>query len=101
MRLLRWSRRATRDLVDIGDFIAEDDPIAARRWIERLRAKAAITVVTPMAGRRVPEFGREDVREVFLRTYRIVYRVSAQEILVLAVVEGHRRLRRLNRDAPP
>jgi plasmid stabilization system protein ParE len=42
----------------------------------------------------VPEAGREDVREVFLRTYRIIYRVAGEDLRVLTVFEGHRRLRR-------
>jgi toxin ParE1/3/4 len=99
MRLLRWSRRATRDLLEIGDFIATDDPVAARRWIEKLRARAALVAVTPLGGRRVPELDRNDVREVFLRTYRIVYRVFPLEVVVVTVFEGHRRLPRIDLDA--
>jgi len=38
----------------------------------------------------VPEFEGLDVREVFLRSYRIVYRVLEAEIHVLTVFEGHR-----------
>lgn len=34
--------------------------------------------------------GRSDIREVFVRTYRIVYRVREEGILVLTVFEGHR-----------
>lgn len=41
-------------------------------------------------GVRVPEIDRDDVREVLLRGYRIVYRVLEHEIHVLTVFEGHR-----------
>jgi plasmid stabilization system protein ParE len=44
----------------------------------------------PLAGRVVPEFEREDIREVFLKGYRIVYCVSPDEIAIVAVLEGHR-----------
>jgi plasmid stabilization system protein ParE len=91
MRRLRWSRRAVHDLLEIGDFIAEGDPRAARRWVERLRARAALAAVTPMAGRVVPELNRDDVCEVFVRSYRIVYQVLPREVTVLTVFEGHRR----------
>lgn len=94
MRRLAWSRRAARDLIEIGDFIALDDPAAARRWVERLRATAARAAVTPLGGRVVPEFGRNDVRDVFQRTYRIVYRVMPRDVVVLTIFEGHRRLPR-------
>ena len=46
----------------------------------------------PMAGRRVPELQRDDVREVFLKQYRIVYRVTARRCEVLTVFEGHKQL---------
>ena len=39
----------------------------------------------------VPQLHREDIREVFLHTYRIVYRVREQTIDVLTAFEGHRR----------
>jgi predicted nuclease with TOPRIM domain len=35
----------------------------------------------------VPELGRDDVREVFVRTYRIVYEVREDAIHVLAVLK--------------
>jgi plasmid stabilization system protein ParE len=44
----------------------------------------------PLAGRVVPEFEREDIREVFLKGYRIVYCISPAEIAIVAVLEGHR-----------
>lgn len=53
----------------------------------------------PNAGRIVPEVGRPDVREVLLRTYRIVYRVVDDGIVVLTLFEGHRLLGELDLDA--
>lgn len=92
MSRLRWSERASRDLEAIGDFIAADNPAAARAWVERLRERALAASKVPLGGRTVPEFGRDDIREVFLRTYRILYRVLRGEVLVLTILEGHRLL---------
>ncbi len=64
--------------------------MAAERWVGRLIAKAEVAVRLPMAGRALPEKGRPDIREVFLRTYRIVYRAREGSILVLTLFEGHR-----------
>lgn len=47
----------------------------------------------PFGGRVVPELARNDLREVFLRSYRIVYRVCGDDTRVLTIFEGHRRLR--------
>jgi toxin ParE1/3/4 len=51
------------------------------------------------AGRIVPEIGREDVREIFLRSYRLVYRVTPKGMVVLTVFEGHRLLGGVDADA--
>ena len=40
----------------------------------------------------VPELGRKDLREVLLGSYRIVYQVQRQGIVVLTIFEGHRLL---------
>ncbi len=89
---LRWSDHARRDLIAIGRYIARDNPDAARDWIEQLRERARLAAENPHAGRVVPELGREDVREVFLRSYRIVYGVGEDAVDVLTVFEGHRLL---------
>ena len=61
-------------------------------WVGRLLGRAALAAVSPRGGRVVPEFDRSDVREVFERTYRIIYWVRQDSILVLTVLEGHRLL---------
>jgi toxin ParE1/3/4 len=87
-----WSYRARNDLLDIGRYIARDDRQAARRWVEKLRLTAHNAAQSPLSGRRVPEIDKNDVREVILRSYRIVYRVVSDGIEVLTVFEGHRLL---------
>ena len=97
--MVRWTERAVADLIAIGEYIAIDKPDAARRWVERLRHQAELAAAVPLAGRRVPEIARDDVRETFLREYRIVYHVDADGITVLTVFEGHRLFREEDIDA--
>jgi len=87
---VHWTQRAAGDLIAIGEYIAGDSPDAARRFVERLRRRARDAARTPLAGRSVPEVQRDGVREVFLGSYRIVYRVAKGGIEVLTVFEGHR-----------
>jgi toxin ParE1/3/4 len=89
---LVWTLRAKKDLLEIGTFIAKDKSAAARRWVEKLRQRARMAKEMPIAGRKVPEINRDDVREVFLANYRIVYLVKKESIVVLTIFEGHRRL---------
>ena len=96
--MLRWTERAANDLVAIGEYIAADDPTAARAWVEKLRRQAAKASSMPRMGRVVPEIARDDVREVFQRSYRIIYRLVDDGIVVLTVFEGHRLLGKLDSD---
>jgi plasmid stabilization system protein ParE len=89
---------ATTGVVAIGEHIATDKPEAARRWVERLRHQASLAADLPLAGRRGPGIEHGNVRETFLRSYRIVYRVEAAGITVLTVFEGHRLLRKSDSD---
>jgi toxin ParE1/3/4 len=96
---LEISRGAQDDLLDIGRFVARDDPAAARRLVAKLKARARLASRNPRAGRVVPEVRRSDLREVLAGAYRILYLVRPRSILVLGFVEGHRLLRA--RDVDP
>lgn len=89
---MRWSSRATRDLEEIATYIARDDPKAAREWIAKLRRAAVNAAHTPLAARIVPELRRDDVREVFLRSHRIVYGARDDHIFVFTVFGGGKQL---------
>jgi plasmid stabilization system protein ParE len=91
-RALIWSALARRELREIGQFVARDKPGAAIRWIETLAAMAEQAAALPFAGRRVPEYGRDDVREVIKRGYRVIYRVFDDRVEIITVRDGHRRL---------
>jgi toxin ParE1/3/4 len=47
----------------------------------------------PRSGRRVPEFSRDDLREVIMDPYRIIYRVTGDQVEIAAVRHGARPLR--------
>ena len=89
---IRWSRRAKRDLLEIGRFIRLDNPAAARAYLAKLQERARKASRYPLAGRIVPEFRREDLREVIEGNYRIVYRVAKRSVDIITIFEGHRLL---------
>jgi addiction module RelE/StbE family toxin len=96
-----WARRARRDLHEIGDFIARDKPKAAARWVNRILDAVERVAVLPNSGRAVPEIGRDDIREIILEDYRIIYQIYDDRIIVLTVFEGHMRLSERYIPAPP
>ena len=76
----------------IHDYAAQNSKIYADRLIERLIRRSEQIARFPRSGRMVPEYKREDIREVIERSYRIIYRVSEQHLDVLAVLHGARRI---------
>jgi toxin ParE1/3/4 len=90
---VEWSERARDDLRAIFAHIAADNRTAAERWISRIVERAELTTEAPLLGRIVPELAREDVRETYLRSYRIVYRTDGKDMWILTVFEGSRLLR--------
>jgi toxin ParE1/3/4 len=92
---LLWSSRANKDLCAIGDFIAKDNPKAARSHIEKLIKKARRAARFPNSGRIVPEIGNEAIREIIEGHYRIVYALhpKAKSITILTVFESHKQIR--------
>ena len=89
MKLI-WSDKALSELERIGDYIGEDNPKAANRFVSLLWKRATALRKHPRLGRMVPEMRDETLREVIEGHYRIVYRLETDKVLVLSVFEGHK-----------
>ncbi len=88
-----WSEPAKADLRSIHDFIAHDSRYYAKKVVQDIREKMYCLEDLPKIGKRVPELNDDNVREVSLYSYRIVYEVKNQAIFVLAVVHQRRDLK--------
>jgi len=53
--------------------------------IERIFKKVETLSKYPDRGRKVPESNREEIREVFIGEYRIIYRVETKRVLILSI----------------
>jgi len=70
-----WTDSALQDLDDIGDYIAKDSERYAEVTVERLFNSVDILEKYPKAGKMVPEFENESIRELIRDSYRIVYHI--------------------------
>lgn len=86
---LIWSPSALLDVKDIAAFIAEDSPLAAKRFVKSLFEAVERLADFPESGRIVAEFGDPAVREVIRRPCRIVYRLDILEGTVQIVRVWH------------
>ena len=92
---VHWSETAVRDLEELISYVAADSAAAAERILEKLESRARSLKSSPARGRIVPElahFGIRSWRELIVRPYRIIYRMDAGAVHVLAVLDGRREL---------
>ena len=85
-----WSSRAAQDLDSITDYIAADSPAYAGVVLKNILNQTRILARFPQAGRKVPEFDDENIRELVVYSYRIIYRLQNDEALIVAVIHGKR-----------
>jgi len=79
---LIWSPASRDDLHDIVRFISRDSPQRAEAYGYRLMAETDKLQDFPEIGRVVPEYTVPTIREIIVRSYRIVYRVNHERRLV-------------------
>jgi toxin ParE1/3/4 len=97
-RKVSWSDTAIRDLQAIVEYIAEENLQAATDTLRRIEKRAEALRAQSLRGRIVPELrgiGVMHYRELIERPWRIVYRVEAQQVFVLAVLDTRRNLQTL------
>ena len=83
-----WSRLAKEHLRRIDDYISEGSPFYSIAFIDRLIASVEKIGLFPDSGRLVPEFGKDNLREIFFHKYRIVYLAENDTVKILAIVHG-------------
>jgi toxin ParE1/3/4 len=102
---VRWSETSENDLISILQYIANDNPYQAYEIFKSIKEKASNLRVFPNRGRIVPELLEQGVtqyRELIIPPWRIMYRVSENEVYVLSVLDSRQNvedilLRRLTR----
>jgi toxin ParE1/3/4 len=88
-----WTKGALSDLREIVEYVAETSPANAESVRARVVRAPRILDGNPNLGPRVPEFERDDLREVFAAPFRVLYWVDRfGDCYVVAVVRGARDL---------
>lgn len=102
MGQVSWSHKASTNLRAIHDYIAEDSPFYAQRFVRALIRATAKLEDLPFCGRKVPELPGTEIREVLYSGYRLIYRTeegSEVRVEILAVVHGRRDLEKVLRES--
>ena len=90
---IRWTTQSLEDVENIAEFIAKDSERYAKIQVQRIFDSVVILKTQPILGRKVPEINDQEIREIILGNYRIVYRiVSLSQIDILTVHHSSRDL---------
>jgi addiction module RelE/StbE family toxin len=89
---LEWSEEALEDIESIATYIEKDSPTYAKSVVSKFFEKAETLQDFSELGRMVPEFNDTTIREIFIYSYRLIYKLYDNKILFVAVVHGKRLL---------
>lgn len=90
-----WTFQAATDLEAIAEYIANDSPSYASAFVQEILNAGRSLSEFAQRGRVVPEVGEESIRELFVREYRLIYRIERPRVLILGIVHGKRDLNEL------
>jgi len=88
--MVKWSVPARNDLKQIHDYIAKDSKYYARKVIQEIITKTETLTELPEIGRIVPEISDQNIRELIVYSYRLIYEMSGAGVEILAIIHGRR-----------
>ena len=100
-----WTEIAWSDLEAAADHIAKDSPNYAAAFVREVRDAARSLAYLAERGQVVPEFDDPSIRELLVRSYRLVYQVTEEAGHSPGFIHGARHLEALwereERASPP
>lgn len=93
-RKVTWTNISWNDLEETSEYIARDSANYAAAFVHEVREAARSLTIFSERGRVVPETNDPNIRELFVRNYRLIYQITKSEIYILAFIHGARDLRK-------
>lgn len=89
-----WTPRARIDLKAIHDYIAKDAPLDAKKVSADIVSKVHNVLSLPhnALGKKVPEFNQDDLREISIHAWRVIYHAQEQKKFVITLIHKRREL---------
>ena len=88
-----WSPEVAEDIDSIVEYISQDSLFYAQSIVLKILETSRSIKKFPLIGRIVPEIGNENIREIFIYSYRLVYQLKNETIFIVAVIHGKRLLK--------
>ena len=88
-----WTEYAIEDLRLIHEYISKDSKRYADRLVEKIIERVDQLQNFNKSERVVPEFNSEAIRELIEGNYRIVYKISPNQIAIIRIHHAARQLK--------
>ena len=89
-----WTESALSDLNDIAEYIALENVVAAKQFVQSIFFKVERLETFPESGRVPPELEHLSYREVVASPCRIFYKQEKDQVFILYVMREERDLRK-------
>lgn len=89
---VKWTHEAMDDVDGIAEYISRDSPYYAKFFIEKITRSTDRLEVFPNSGRVLPELNRNEIREIIVGSYRIIYQIIGDCVIILSVYHSSRLL---------
>jgi toxin ParE1/3/4 len=89
---VRYTDRSRDELKAIQTYISRDSARAAQRIVRGIRAAVRQLKSFPRMGSILESWERDDVLELIVGNYRVVYQLTAREVWIITIVHAARRL---------
>jgi addiction module RelE/StbE family toxin len=84
-----WTDEAVDDLRQLVAYISKDNPDAAVKLGEKLVQKSMLLVAHPRFGKIFRELGRDNIREMAVPPYRLIYEIDDDGLKIFIRMVHH------------
>lgn len=89
------SFEASADLEAIAEYIARDSPFYAASFVQKVLDTSRSLNELSERGRIVHEINNPNIREIFIKEYRLIYSIEKSRVVILGLIHGKRGLNAL------
>lgn len=94
-RKVIWTYEATVDLLTLAEYITRDSPFYASAFVQEIMDSILSLNEFSERGRIVPELGNANIRELFVKDYRLIYSIEESNVIILGIIHSKRDLKSL------
>jgi addiction module RelE/StbE family toxin len=95
MVIVRWTNQSINDIQNIAEYISKDSLKYARLQVNAFFDRCKILEQFPLSGRIVPEIENENIRELIVGSYRIIYLLRTEKSIDILTVHHSYKLLKL------